>query len=268
MRERLKMSAERHGELFLYAPRGRAIPGHSHDELECTFVVRGRARWILDDRRYDLGTHCLVWLFPGQEHRLVDLSEDFAMWILVLKPAALARWCRAERYRALLARRPPGHHCRRLADADARRLRALIEGVAERWEDPQLGDAGLAHATLAAWDAFARAPADLAGVALHPAVERAAAMLARADADLAAVAGHAGLSRSRLGAVFRRQVGLSLGAYRNRQRIERFCRLAARPRANLLDCALTAGFGSYPQFHRVFRGLMGVTPRAWRRERP
>jgi AraC-like DNA-binding protein len=30
---------------------------------------------------------------------------------------------------------------------------------------------------------------------------------------------------------------------------------------NLLEAALSAGFGSYAQFHRVFRAWRGTTPR-------
>jgi AraC-like DNA-binding protein len=32
--------------------------------------------------------------------------------------------------------------------------------------------------------------------------------------------------------------------------------------SNLLDAALEAGFGSYAQFHRVYRKFLGTTPRA------
>lgn len=34
----------------------------------------------------------------------------------------------------------------------------------------------------------------------------------------------------------------------------------------ILDLALEAGFGSYPQFHRVFVKMMGVTPAQWRKQ--
>jgi AraC-like DNA-binding protein len=59
---------------------------------------------------------------------------------------------------------------------------------------------------------------------------------------------------------FRREVGVSLLDYRNRLRIERFLELA-RESGNLLQAALDAGFGSYAQFHRVFRQQIGVTPK-------
>jgi AraC-like DNA-binding protein len=59
---------------------------------------------------------------------------------------------------------------------------------------------------------------------------------------------------------FRAEVGVSLVDYRNRLRIEKFLNLALQG-TNLLEAALEAGFGSYAQFHRVFRQQMGVTPK-------
>jgi AraC-like DNA-binding protein len=62
---------------------------------------------------------------------------------------------------------------------------------------------------------------------------------------------------------FRRQVGVSLVDYRHRIRVERFLGLVERDGGNLLEAALDAGFGSYAQFHRVFRHLLGVTPKEY-----
>ena len=58
---------------------------------------------------------------------------------------------------------------------------------------------------------------------------------------------------------FRKEVGVSLVDYRNRLRIEKFLCLV-HDSGNLLGAALYAGFGSYAQFHRVFRQQLGVTP--------
>ncbi len=55
--------------------------------------------------------------------------------------------------------------------------------------------------------------------------------------------------------------------YRNRCRVEPFCDLVADGRRSVLDAALAAGFGSYPQFHRVFRAVMGTTARDFLRDR-
>ncbi len=69
------------------------------------------------------------------------------------------------------------------------------------------------------------------------------------------------VSTSQLSTVFRDQTGISLTQYRNRLRIERFFTEVEPTGGNLLQAAFHAGFGSYPQFHRVFRELLDATPR-------
>lgn len=71
------------------------------------------------------------------------------------------------------------------------------------------------------------------------------------------------ISPGHLTRVFRTEMGVSLVEYRNRLRIERFFRLVERGGDNLLAAALSAGFGSYAQFHRVFRKVVGTTPREY-----
>jgi AraC-like DNA-binding protein len=75
------------------------------------------------------------------------------------------------------------------------------------------------------------------------------------------------ISLSRLARVFKAEMGMSLVEYRNRLRLDRFTVLVDRGGSNLLDAALTAGFGSYAQFHRVFRALRHITPREYLQRR-
>jgi len=78
---------------------------------------------------------------------------------------------------------------------------------------------------------------------------------------LEALARKSGLSASRLSRLFTEQVGLSVTEFRNRQRVERFIELYGDGRRrSISEAALEAGFGSYPQFYRVFRDATGRTP--------
>lgn len=72
-----------------------------------------------------------------------------------------------------------------------------------------------------------------------------------------------GTTSGRLGKLFKAEMGFSVSDYRNRLRLETFLRLVERGGGNLLEAALDAGFGSYAQFHRVFRALLGATPREY-----
>jgi AraC-like DNA-binding protein len=71
------------------------------------------------------------------------------------------------------------------------------------------------------------------------------------------------VSPTKLGHVFSEEMGIGLVEYKNRLRIERFLQLVAPGGGNLMQAALDAGFGSYAQFHRVFRELLGATPREY-----
>jgi AraC-like DNA-binding protein len=75
------------------------------------------------------------------------------------------------------------------------------------------------------------------------------------------IAHEMGISPGHLARSFKHEMGLSLVEYRNRLRIERFLRSVQRGNDSLLRAALEAGFGSYAQFFRVYRKLLGTTPR-------
>lgn len=72
-----------------------------------------------------------------------------------------------------------------------------------------------------------------------------------------------GVSPGHLARSFKREMGVSLVDYRNRLRIDRFFEAVHRSgrSGNLLEAALEAGFGSYAQFHRIYRKFVGTTPR-------
>jgi AraC-like DNA-binding protein len=264
VREVLTIPPAAPGFVWQHIPHGRLHFWHHHDELEFNLVVRGTARYLLDDRRYDLGPGCLVWLFPAQEHLLVDLSDDFECWIAVIRPEVLRKVC-GEGYRELLVEDAAGHFCRRLCEEDRGFLVRLCRDLREATgaQAPRLR-AGLGYLYLTAWSIFSATTDLVSGVHMHPGVERAAAALARGDGDLAAIAVRAGLSASQLSRLFHRQVGQTLVAYRGRMRVQRFLELhKQKPDRSMLALALSAGFGSYAQFHRTFRSVLGVTPSAW-----
>ena len=43
----------------------------------------------------------LLWLFPAQEHQLVDRSDDAQFYVVVFKPSLIARSCRTPEYEGL-----------------------------------------------------------------------------------------------------------------------------------------------------------------------
>ncbi len=100
--------------------------------------------------------------------------------------------------------------------------------------------------------------------AQHPTLRRAVHMLSR-DPSLSGevLATRLGISLSRLARLFKSGLRMSLVDYRNQIRLERFSALVDGGTRNLLKAALEAGFGSYAQFHRVFRAARGKSPREY-----
>jgi AraC-like DNA-binding protein len=70
-----------------------------------------------------------------------------------------------------------------------------------------------------------------------------------------------GISPGHLARIFKTDLGVSFVEYRNRLRLRRFFERVEQGEANLVGAAQAAGFGSYAQFHRVYRQLLGSTPR-------
>jgi len=240
---------------------------HRHHEVEVNLVIAGNGTYIIGDRRIDIARHSLVWLFPGQDHILVERSVDYRMIIVVWRPELVARVVVGQDRLAHLAEPVPGIFCRTLAGEDARLLTALMGDVIGV-EDAALVNQALAYLLPRCWAAHLAA-VDSAAVGLHPAIGRVVRLLGEADdeRDVPALAAAVGLSPDHLGRLFRRQVGMSLVDYRQRRRLDRFLDLVDRGGHTLLDAAFAAGFGSYAQFHRVFRRCLGQGPRTWLADR-
>lgn len=260
MREEIELPAGQEGGAWWHEAARQMPRPHTHAELELNLVRSGSARYLVGERRYDLGPGTLVWLFPGQDHVLVDRSPTLGMWIALFSPG-LVRGTSAP---ALLGvDDPAGHFCRTLVHAEADRLALLLADVADA--GAPRANAGLAYLLHTAWAYFAAAAPAPVGPAVHPAVEQAARLLRDVAVPLPELAAAVGLSPGRLSRVFRAQTGVSVTDFRNRQRIARFLRLYGGGRTTLTDAALRAGFGSYPQFHRVYTALEGGPPRSLRR---
>jgi transcriptional regulator GlxA family with amidase domain len=100
-------------------------------------------------------------------------------------------------------------------------------------------------------------------VACHPGALHAARLLQEPDlpGSMEALARSASLSRERLSRVFTNCFGIGLVQYRNHHRVQRFIHdYGHGVQVNMLRAALDAGFGSYVQFNRAFKQVVGYPP--------
>lgn len=269
MLEKFDLPKGTHGAVWFYRARESAVRQmHRHSELELNLVVAGRASYILGDRRYELRTDDLVWLFPGQEHQLIDRSADYEMWVVLFNPKALQVAVRNSSAAILAERSPPGRFCISLEHKDAAGLAGFCAELFGLAQQRDLLNAGLRYLALRAWERFVANVGTPHFHTLHPAVETALRMLRRGESDesLARLSSRAGLGPTHLSRRFKAEVGLGIAEYRNRLRLERFVEIyGGGNRVTALAAALDAGFQSYAQFHRVFTRLMGFGPAEHRR---
>ena len=266
MRQHLHLPPEWDGNLWHYRNLGRTHAMHHHAELEFNLVTQGAGLYLLDNRKYRIRRGDLLWLFPAQEHVLIEQTLDFEMWIGVFKPKAVRRIATDANAQMLRQADPAGEYCRRLPQDVLARLNKLFAEIAAAHEQRGLFNAGLGYTLLDAWRHFEHA-ADVPVHDVHPAVEKAARLIRDETTTLSldGLARRSGLSPARLSRLFKQQTGIALVDFRNRQRIERFLQIyGTGQRLTMLDAALEAGFGSYPQFHRVFKRVMGGSPVKYR----
>ncbi len=268
--ETLHVSPDVDGTVFSWnaAARGGLGPHHRHPELELNLVRRGTGSFVVGEKRHSLRPGVLIWLFPAQQHVLIDSSADLEMWIAMFRPSLVQRAAASSRRGTLAELAPAGEFSRRVDPSSpaGRHLDALFAETAAAGHDPDMVNAGLAFLLMRAWAIFdEQGEATFLGD-VHPAVERAAIMI-RDQPELAHlddIAAGSGLSPGRLSRLFRLQLGISPIEYRDRRRLERFLELYGDgARRSVTAAAELAGFGSYAQFLRVFRSLTGGSPRDW-----
>jgi AraC-like DNA-binding protein len=246
--------------------RFRSQEQHSHDELELHLIERGHAVFVLPDRKLEAPAGTLLWIPPGHEHLLFDVSADLRRWLLLVRKRVARRVLPAEAF----ARAVRHEHVVRLAPRELNALRSTFneQSVGMNKVEAMLAVLGLVNAGIAYALARAHALSDATGaqeraIAFHPAVVRALSAL-RAGSPPPSLPELAALTRTseaHLSKLFSGQVGVSVTEFRNRLRLQRFFELYGDGGdKTLLAAALDAGFGSYPQFHRVFKAHMGHAP--------
>jgi len=291
MLEDLKLGPRYDGFLFLAesAHNPPRLNSHHHIELELNLVVRGSITYVVGGRRYTFPRRTLLWMFPAQEHQLVDRSDDAQNFVAVFKPALVARSCQSEAYSGLrrdnnesegvlhtelepwsfdLVRKTMDALMKDSLDSGLLNREAGF-GVGSKFTfehgDPDGLNAGLHHLLLLCWRYQRTGKIADDAISLHPAVSKALSRLSEDEweQDLGQLARSCGVSEAYLSRVFARQVGVPLTRYRNSLRLARFWENYRQPaRPTVTEAMFAAGFGSYAQFYKVFALAYGEGPRA------
>jgi len=232
---------------------------HTHDEPEINLVVQ-------DDARFRLTPGTLIWLLPEQQHVLIDTDPDLRMWITVIGTQALGRWTRTRTTQPLTQAQPDWVFCKHLPEPATDRLNRLFQTSLDT-KPPWRFNAALAHLWMECWGEHLAVDDS----ASSDQVDARIATICRRLRDephpenIDTLAEQVGLSPAHLSRQFKKQTGVSLTQYRQRAALQRFVEIyGTGEQWNVTEAALKAGFGSYPQFNRVFRQHFGYTPADYR----
>jgi AraC-like DNA-binding protein len=268
MKQKLQLPSGAEGMAWLTGQGLQRMASHHHDELELNLVLSGKAHYLFEHRRVSIAAGSLLWIFPRQEHVLFDWSHDFSMWVLVFKPK-LVRSLSEPSHRRVLRSPDPGEIFSRQIDSrQVDLLHQVYRDAAQPSDDPDLARTALGYALIRSWQTYQVSRESIPRTDVHPAVAKAARILSLTDDSISLdeLAIKAGLSPARLSRLFKQQVGINITAFRQQECLKRFFGLYRKgARYSLIEAALLAGFGSYPQFHRVFQRIMGQNPASYRR---
>lgn len=261
---------DRNGSITRHEAPEELFPPHHHDHLEINLIESGNAKYNVNERIYTLKPHCLVFLFPAQEHMLYDRSADFKMWNITVRQSFLSTLCTSQYLSPLKARNPENYFCRQLHPATYPLYARLLPEIAEqRKEHPVIFRVGLSYLVASLWKDFKENTTKISHSPVSPHVQKAVHLLSHPNAPegLEELAEQIKTSPSQISRMFKREMGISITEFRNRQRLELFTKLLFKnPQHDLLTLAMDAGFGSYTQFFRIFRKQMGMPPEEFRKK--
>lgn len=255
-------------------------PRHFHAQLEFLLIVRGRACVRVGRSLHVVHQGQLVWHLPGVEHAVYETSSDCELRVVQVEPDLCASVARQlKRPASFDAAVLPGSGsfsgwarelgmlaCGRpvveLTERDRDRLLEQCDTTcADSSMTPGEVPARLRQALSVAWNATlsdhdSRRPLSLVELAScllfdDPSLERSTVCRAL------------DVSEGYLSRCFQRELGISFAEQRARMRIAHFVTHVSRDRQNYLAAALSAGFGSYSQLHRVFSQIVQVSPKSY-----
>jgi len=226
------MLPDRLAQVWHHQPSFRR-PRHFHAEPELNIVTRGRGVLAVGSRQLTLGAGSAVLLQPGQDHELLDESQDFELFVLALRPELAAHF------------RVPSTRRTDCVALDAPTLRALRE---------RLRAVGDVAETSAVERVLGEQFAELASRFEQPsALGRRAVAAIQTDLDVSEVHVADGLRAhpSKVSRAVRDALGMRLVDYRVHLRLMKFIR-SVDAGQSLTQAAFASGFGSYAQCHRAF----------------
>lgn len=256
---------------------------HYHRGLEINYIHAGSGFVTIDQRLYELRPHMLLWYKPFQLHRIhVDSSDErpYTRTLLTFEPQVFDGFLAPyPRLQLLMHQLLAGDQYAQAIDfgEEPELLGVLFRHYAERMQTVQEYDrrhtVGLLITQLLDF-ILPRLQQDTDGSAggttRNPRYsERIMGWIEQRFSetfDLDALAADLHLSKHYVSRVFRQETGSSITEYLLNRRMREACRLLATTDWSVQAIGNRVGIFSFPHFCRIFKGVMNVTPREYRRK--
>lgn len=279
---------------FLFLSDARLSPPmiqpHRHLELELNLVVRGTITCVIGSRRFLFPERSLAWFFPDQTHQVVDRSPDSQYHVVVFKPKLVHKAQDRFRYPSFFrdSKKKNDVLLKILSPSSFQLLHELMMVLQMGGPDPKILNrevgygiskefhyehtdsrrlnAGLYYLLHECFRIYETEKNTATLPVLHPSVQKALQLISYQPeiASLNQISKKCGLSPSHLCRLFKEQVGVPLSRYRNSCRIANFFEIYRKsPQKTFSEIVYESGFGSYPQFHKIFKESFHQTPRSY-----
>lgn len=233
-------------------PRGHVVPWHFHEWDQVVYASQGVMTVRTKDGVWVVPTHRAVWLPAGMAHT-IRMSGAVAMRTLYMRPKVtrvLPRACCVINVSPLLRELIlEACHCAALKRTVPRE-RHLINVILDQFETVQTVPLQLRSPDDARAKRFAET------LLAEPGNKR----------PLAELCERAGASKRTMERLFRDEVGMTLGKWRQQLRLMEAMRLLAEG-AKVTHAAMDAGYSTPSAFIAMFGKALGTTPRAYFRVR-
>jgi AraC-like DNA-binding protein len=292
MREKLRISADLNGMVFNFRPlfQDFMTQPHQHAELELNLVTSGTAAYYFSDVQYTMRPGSMVWILPNQNHRLSQWSSDFSMDVAVFsrmpEDAAYSNLLQGglndeefsrvmdhevtqmmhQIFKSLYVRNKHNGGVETQAPIYARTVYGVGDNEVYSHQSPDVLNRGLEFLLTYAWEVFLRNGDVSESKKMHPAIYHSIQLIqehAPSAESVRALSKACGLSESRFSKLFKEQMGMSVPAYKNRVKLDHFIHLLKSSNLTLTEACYAAEFGSYAQFHKVFKEHFKVSPKEY-----
>jgi AraC-like DNA-binding protein len=224
---------------------GHVIPLHYHNRDQLVYASRGVMTVRTEGGTWVVPTHRAVWIPAGVPHT-ISMSGMVAMRTLYLKARlakTLPRECCVVNVGALLRELILRACAEERLKKEAKRQRHLIELIVDEMEAIETVGLQLPNPSDERAQRVAKA---LAGNGYE-------------GRTLAEICRAAGASKRTVERIFQRDVGMTLGKWRQQLRLMQALRLLAE-RAKVTHAAMEAGYSTPSAFIAMFKKALGTTP--------